>query len=71
MSHVPEGPEYTKMQHTIIVCCILVYSGPSGSLLKYKNAVFNFEQEKLSIICVKKGRENQSLGITDCHHSAH
>ena len=37
---------------------------------KYKNAVFNGEQEKEFIIRVRMGWENPSIAITVCHHSA-
>ena len=37
---------------------------------KYKNAVFNGEQEKESIIHVRMGLKNPSLAIIVCHHSA-
>ena len=38
--------------------------------LNYKNAVFEGEQEKESIIRVRMGLKNLSLTITVCHHSA-
>ena len=45
--------------------------GTSGSLyFKNENALFNGEQEKESIICVRMGLKKPSLAITICHHSA-
>ena len=39
---------------------------PKAYFFKYKNAVFNGEQEKESIICVRMGLKNLSLAITPC-----
>ena len=39
-----------------MLCRISAYSGTSESpFLKYINAVFNGEQEKVSIICLRMG----------------
>ena len=46
--------------------CILAYSGTSGSLFLNKSG----EQDKESIIRVRVGWKNPSLGMTVCHHSA-
>ena len=48
--------------------CILAYLGTSGRFFKIKKN--SGEQEKESIIRVRAGKENPSLGITICHHSA-
>ena len=53
-----------------MLCCVPAYSRTSGSLFTCKNAVFNGEQEKEPIICVRMGKKNMSLRITVCHHSA-
>ena len=51
--------------------CILAYSETCGSLFKNKKDKKNLdEQEKESIIRVRVGQKNPSLGITICHHSA-
>ena len=39
----------------ITLCCVLAQSGNSGSFFDNKNAKFDGEQEKESIICVKVG----------------
>ena len=54
-----------------MLCCITGYSGTSGSLsLNNKNAVFDGEQEKEFIICVRKEYKNLSLTINVCHQLA-
>ena len=54
-----------------MLCCIIAYSGTSGSLsLNYKIEIVDDEQEKESIIRMRMGKKNLSLSITDCHHSA-
>ena len=50
-------------------CHITAYYGTSWSLFLNINAVFNDEQEKESIICVRTGSKNLSCVIAVCHHS--
>ena len=39
------------LRSVIILCHILAYSGTSLSVFKYKNAVFNGEQENIHYLC--------------------
>ena len=60
------------MSH-VHVSRISVYSKPLEAFFmfyKHKNAMFNGEQEKKSIICVRVGEKNSPLATTVCHHSA-
>ena len=59
-----------NLRYFYVMCRISVYSGISGNLFNYENVVFNVEQEKGSIICLRMGCKNSSLTTTICHYLA-